>query len=431
MRKKVYVLTAVLAAAMSLTGCKVPEGGWGSLSGRVTMSSTGEPLAGVSVVYGDSSVYTSEDGQYFYESVPDGMQGFWFRLDGYYSQMNMVNISNGGTAVCDVAMDIITAGWAVGLNDSGYGTILYSSDAGRSWVRQGSGSMVPDVRLTDVFTVSDQVCWIAGDADTLRSTTVLLYTADGGNTWTNQGSTLRSMRPMSIAAVVAADKDTAWAVTADTSLVLKTVNAGRAWEVCRESSSLQYYTGMTVAGRNLWCCGKGADGAVMVEYSPDGGSTWSEIQVNAASSSQEPVSIYAATEQVLYLAGSSSMGVLRSSDGGQTWTQAMSPGVDLVSMEVCSDNYVWACGVDGIMYTTSDAFATRNEVHPADGTYATGTIASVSFLRDASRGACSVLSYTGETGTIYYTLDGGTVWSQSSVPFDFSIESIDFAGGRN
>ena len=433
MRKTVYIWVVFLAVvAVSLPGCKKPTAGWGSLSGHVTSSVSGEPMEGVSVLYGDSAVLTDAAGAYFYKNLPDGLQGFRYRMDGYYPVMKQVNITAGGEAVCDVVMDIITAGWAAGTGDSGYGTILYSPDAGQSWVRQGSPSMIPDVRLKDVFAVNDQICWIAGEADTLRGTTVILYTKDGGATWSNQGSSLRTSRPVSIAAIVAYDKDTAWAVTSDTCMVIKTVNGGGSWSVCRESSSVVSYSALTVAdGRNVWCCGQAADGNAVVEYSPDGGTTWSEMPVGVASSSQRPTDICAAPGPVLYLSGAGAMGIQRSADGGETWEKALSADVDINSLEVCFDNYVWAAGSGGIMYISTDGLLTDDEVNPADGGYSTGTLSSVSFLRDAARGACSVMSSTGESGTIYYTVDGGRSWSQSSVPYEFGVESVDFVGGSN
>lgn len=432
MKKTVYILAAFLAVAVSLPGCKKPTAGWGDLSGRVTSSAAGEPMEGVSVIYGDSSVLTDADGYYFYSNMPDGLQGVRFRMNGYYPVMSQVNISAGGETVCDVVMDIITAGWAVGAGDSDYGTILYSPDGGRSWVRQGTPDMIPDVRLKDVFAVDDQVCWVAGEADTLRGTTVLLFTEDGGATWSNQGSSLRTSRPVSIAAIVAHDKDTAWAVTSDTCMVIKTVNGGGSWSVCRESPSVVSYSALAVAdGRNVWCCGQAADGNAVVEYSPDGGTTWSEMPVGTASSSQRPTDIYAAPGPVLYMSGTGPMGVLRSADGGRTWEQALSSDVDVNALEACFDNYVWAAGSDGVMYVSADGLATSDEIHPVDGGYSSGTLSSVAFLRDALRGACSVLSYTGETGTIYYTVDGGLSWNQSSVPYEFGVESVDFVGGGN
>ena len=155
------------------------------------------------------------------------------------------------------------------------------------------------------------------------------------------------------------------------------------------------------------------------------------MPVGVASSSQRPTDICAAPGPVLYLSGAGAMGILRSADGGETWEKALSADMDINSLEVCFDNYVWAAGSDGVMYVSADGLATSDEIHPADGGYSSGTLSSVAFLRDALRGACSVLSYTGETGTIYYTVDGGLSWNQSSVPFEFGVESVDFVGGSN
>ena len=106
--------------------------------------------------------------------------------------------------------------------------------------------------------------------------------------------------------------------------------------------------------------------------------------------------------------GTGLMGVLRSADGGWTWEQALSSDVDVNALDACFDNYVWAAGSDGVMYVSADGLATSDEIHPADGGYSSGTLSSVAFLRDA------FLS-----------------WNQSSVPFEFGVESVDFVGGSN
>ncbi len=432
MRKTVYILAVFLAvAAVSLPGCKKPTAGWGSLSGHVTASVSGEPLEGVSVMYGDSAVMTDSEGAYFYEGVPDGLQGIRFSMGGYYPLMKQVNIAAGGEVVCDVVMDIITAGWAVGAGDSGYGTILYTTDAGRSWTRQGTPSTVPDVKLTDVCTVNDQNCWIVGEADTLRAQNVIMHTSDGGANWTNQGASVRTARPVSMAAVVAHDSDTAWAVTADTCLILKTVNGGSSWSVCGESLSAVSYSAVAVLGRELWCCGRTEDGQAVIDYSSDGGATWYGMPVSAVHSLQELTDITVSSDRVLYLSGTNAMGVLCSKDGGLTWEAVLDSDADITALDMCYDTYIWAAATGGRMYLTTDGFVTRQEISPAANAYSSGRVSSVSFLRDAVRGVCSVMSSSGASGTIYYTADGGNTWVQSAVPFDFSIESVDFAGGNN
>lgn len=417
---------------LCVNGCKKPVGGYGNLEGRVTYTD-GTGLGGVSVIYGDSVIVTSPEGEYFYESIPEGIQGVRFALNGYYSIMELVNIPKGGTASLDVTMEIITSGWAAGAEDSGYGTILHTSDAGVSWIRQGTSSTVPSTRLTDVCAVSDMVCWIVGDADTLHGTAVILRTDDGGSTWTNQGTSLRTLSSSSMAAVISLDGDTAWAVAADTCIVLKTTNAGSSWSECRVSEAVLGYTSVTTYdGVSIWCCGTGTGGNTVVEYSPDGGTTWEVVDVSAASGAVgRPASVCAVYGAGLYLAGTDMMGVLYSGDMGKTWSQAFVTDIGILSLEETGGGRLWASGTGGHLLWTADGFATRTDIQPAESAYPGGDVTSVSFLRDGMHGAFAVKSQSGATGAIFYTVDGGGTWSASTVPFNFCIENLDFVGGNN
>lgn len=400
------------------------------MSGRVT-DEDGRGLEAVSVVYGDSAVYTAQTGNYVYENLPDGIQGIRFILDGYYDEMRLVNIPDGGTASCDVTMGIYTSGWAAGAEDSGYGTVLHTSDAGRTWVRQGGTQTIPDTHLRDVCAVSDSVCWIVGDVDAFRNRTVILRTDDAGNTWANQ-ITSGSLPAMDLAAIVSRDGVNAWAVAADTCVVLRTDDGGSSWEICRTSPDVMGYSSVTTSdGVNIWCCGTGVQGGAVVEYSADGGSSWTVFQVAASYPGQVPEDICVSVSGVLYMTGSGAMGVLSSRDGGLSWTSVTEAAGDQMSLDICGDENIWFCGDGGMLYYTSDAFFTRNETAPASGIYPGGRAVSVAFLRDGLRGVISVQSESGETGTVMYTSDGGSVWTVSSVPFSFSIESLDFPGGNN
>lgn len=425
--RRLRIVAAAAVLALTAVSCHLPESGSGTLQGRVTDAS-GLGLASVAVIYGDSAVYTAETGAYIYDGLPDGLQGVRFTLDGYYGVMRQVNIPDEGSVTCDVSMDIFTSGWAVGAGDSGYGTILRTLDAGRTWVRQGNTQMVPDVALRDVCAVDDSTAWVVGDADTLSRRTVLLYTDDGGTTWVNQGAALPLMN---ISAVISLDGVNAWAVS-DSCLVLRTDNSGKSWEICRTSADVVSYSALTTQdGINLWCCGTDAAGGAVVEYSHDGGTAWSVCHVDASYPGQHPENIVQTPSGVLYLTGTGAMGVLRSDDGGSSWHSVTSISGDMYGLDIYGEQTIWVCGDMGMMYRTGDAFFTRKEQAPAAGTYPDGTASSLAFLRDGKRGAAAVMSATGATGAILYTTDGGDVWSLSSVPFNFSIESLDFVGGYN
>lgn len=425
------VVPALLLALGTVAGCHKPTAGYGNMEGRVT-DEDGAGIYGVSVIYGDSSVVTDQSGYYRYDNVPDGTQGFRFELRGYYPVMELVNIPAGGTAGCDVRLDIIRTGWAAGAEDSGYGTILGSTDAGRSWVRQGSPATVPSARLTDVCAVSDRICWIAGDADTVRGSTVILRTDDGGTTWSNQGTSITSIPPVSVAGIISMDGDTAWAAASDTGLVLKTVNAGKSWSVCRSSDYAAGFTAITTPdGVNVWCCGVSAEGYAVMEYSPDGGVTWTVTDITALTGlSGRPSDICAVSESVVYIAGTGSIGLLALMDGGTRWIQPLA-GMELLSLDILDSSRMWASGADGHLSGTGDGFESIVESVPAEGSFPGGPVTSVAFLRNAVYGAFAVKSQTGATGSLFYTVDSGATWSQSSLPFSFSLESVDFVGRNN
>lgn len=424
------ILSAMLLAAAA-AGCHRPEAGTGNLEGRVTYSS-GEGIEGVSVIYGDSAIYTTETGAYVFEGLPDGLQGISFRKEGHYSILQQVHIPDGGTEHCDVQMELIMSGWAAGAEDSGYGTILHTSDAGATWVRQGNTMTVPATRLTDVCAVDNMTCWIAGEPDMLRGSTVILHTQDGGETWANQGSSLRDIPPVTIASIMSCDGDTAWAVTADTCLILKTTDAGRNWTLCHSSSSIQKFTGIaTMDGYRVWCCGAGYDGSAAIEYTEDGGRTWTSLTVSGTYSRFTPTAVNVSPAPVIYLAGDNSTGIICSADGGATWELAAGAGVSLYCIDIYNGTCVWTGGYGGHLFMTSDAFFTNRDLLPAESQFPDGTITAVAMLRDGLKGALSVQSSSGATGSILYTTDGGSTWSYSSLPFNFSIESLDFSGGYN
>lgn len=413
---------------LSLAACTLPQAGYGDVSGVVSDMETGEPMRDVRVVYGDSTILTAADGSYSYLGLPDGLQALSFVRDGYYSVRQQVKVPTGSSATCNVSMELVRSGWAVGTYDSNYGTILYTINAGQSWVRQGSSSQVPETTLRTVCAVDDLICWVAGDADSSLSRNVMVYTDNGGATWTNQNSGMTSLPLMSFASVVSRDGVTAWAVAADTCLIIKTTNSGTAWTLSHQSELSSSYSAIaTLDGLNVWACGRGKSGGATVEYSPDGGTTWTEYAV-PSSSEQEALEIRVVEGPVLYLSGSAGLGILRSDDCGQTWRQVQAAAGSVTSMDVYSSDRAWAVQDDGILLSTTDGFASSIPSQPAESVYPGGRITSLSFLRNAREAVLTVQSSTGATGTILRTADGGETWSEAAVPFNFSLEAVDFVG---
>ena len=68
-------------------------------------------------------------------------------------------------------------GWACGR----WGTILHTSDGGKTWAAQHSGT---DFTLTGIYFVNEVLGWAVGAEGTI------LHTGDGGRTWEKQANML-------------------------------------------------------------------------------------------------------------------------------------------------------------------------------------------------------------------------------------------------
>lgn len=427
-------LWLLLVALPFIFSCKMADSGTGSVQGRVVRYGSEQPMSGVSVVYGDSTVLTDSNGEYLFEGIPENLQGIRFFSDGYYPLFRTIKVLRDNVTTCDAALEAVPSAWAVGKIDSEYGTILYSSDCGKTWIRQGGQSSIPSVDLNGVCAVSDRICWAVGDFDSFSNTPVILNTTDGGQTWTNQGRSLSLGTGISLGAVLARDSDTVWIAASDAGVVLKSVNGGEQWDLVLQSENMEYFTAISSPdGYNVWCCGKSLDGGAAVEFTMDGGKTWKFVRLPGLSEYQVASGIYTVSTADVYICGTNAMGLFRSLDGGETWdrVESMPPVAGLKSIECVSDNGFWLLQDGGIVYSTADAFGTVRSVLAADAVYSSGTATAMDFMRDGNCGVLSVLSESGSTGAIYCTEDGGISWSLADMPFGFAVYAIDFVGGFN
>jgi photosystem II stability/assembly factor-like uncharacterized protein len=117
------------------------------------------------------------------------------------------------------------SGWAVGESADGYGTIIHTTDGGKTWVRQGNPEMIPDAFLNGVSAVDHWNAWVVGDSSGGYGT--ILRTTDGGKTWIRQGSAL-SIPDVDFSGVSAVDREVAWAVGWN-GVVLNTIDGGATW----------------------------------------------------------------------------------------------------------------------------------------------------------------------------------------------------------
>ena len=120
-------------------------------------------------------------------------------------------------------------GWAVGRG----GTILATADAGRSWQAQSSGTT--ETLFSVTFQANGQRGWAVGNGGTILTTT------DAGRSWQKQSSgTTQRLTSVN----VLADGQRGWAVGAG-GTILVTTDAGRTWRAQASGTKKYLLTDLT------------------------------------------------------------------------------------------------------------------------------------------------------------------------------------------
>jgi len=363
-------------------------------------------------------------------------------------------------------------GWIVG----GGGLILASSDGGRSWSRQVSGTAI---HLSDVYAVSPSEAWAVGDGQgnsdniAFPLPTVLLHTTDGGSTWTQiptpagawfsqltflgdegwvlgtgcdrcggpfQGmllhttdggqtwTTLLPTLPDSPRGMSFVDGQHGWLIgsclsakTGCLTSVFRTMDGGQAWTEhaltgYRSVSALAFrddQTGWLVASEEKPCPCK-----TFILATTDGGETWERRAEVPSGISQYARSLHVRGDR-LYVLGSQL--ALVSRDAGQTLDPMNQPAVALGSLDFV-DRSVGFSVVGDELFRTENGGLTWSRVGPAPDPYG----GRVDFI-DAKRGfAVSGVAGVGGTGSALRTEDGGRHWNQISRPADLRGDKLAF-----
>lgn len=257
--------------------------------------------------------------------------------------------------------------WLVGLD----GIVLATSDGGTTWEQQKSGT---DVNLCDVSFVGPQVGWIVG------RTGIILHTKDGGKTWVNQ----QSPAPHHLFAVTFIDAQHGWAV-GDYGTIVHTRDGGTTW-INQGSGEDRIYNDISFTDRsNGWLVGEYG----LIYRTHDGGRNW-ERQECAA---------------IIPLAD-------------ETRWESFPPS--LYGVFFADAAHGWACGMDGVIITTSNGGSTwEKQTSPAEARKI--TLYQIHMYKGRGHSI-------GQKGTYITSRDGGLVWQQHSelTRTKFWLRDIDF-----
>jgi photosystem II stability/assembly factor-like uncharacterized protein len=261
-----------------------------------------------------------------------------------------------------------------------HGVVLLSDDAGRTY-RQARTVPVSST-LTAVSFADDRTGWAVGHWGAIVKTT------DGGETWTLQRSDTSVDQPLF--SVYFKDAREGWAVGL-WSLMLHTTDGGTTWSTVK----LPPPPGQKKADRNLYAVFADGKGDLFVACeqgrvirSTDGGSSWTYAETGYAGSFWTGVAL---RDGVLLVGGLRGT-IYRSTDGGGAWQRAQtsfrSSVTDIVQG---ADRRVVAVGLDGVSLESRDEGVSFTGQQRPDRTALTAVV-------DVGTGAPVLFSTNGPIG---------------------------------
>lgn len=284
-------------------------------------------------------------------------------------------------------------GWAVGR----WGSVLHTSDGGRTWEKQESGV---NTTLSSVCFVDEKNGWAVGDQGTI------LRTTDGGKIWVKQKSPVTSF----LMGTAFATKDKGWIVTELTN-ILHTEDGGKTWAVQFKDQDFILKSVSFCDEQNGWAVGEYG----FIYHTTDGGRKWvrqagefgfSEDtgEVVGGSYLFDVVAVNPKTAWVVGIDGY----VAKTVDGGRTWRTQMAgvPKRHLFGVAV-GENGVLIAG-DAALLRTTDGGATWRAV-AVEPSIRYGWLYRIG--RKGKEGFVAV----GQSGWIYRSDDNAGEWKRAGI----------------
>jgi photosystem II stability/assembly factor-like uncharacterized protein len=265
------------------------------------------------------------------------LMGNAYGRDGWaYEGSAILATSDGGTSwkrqvwaagnwqPCSVVFSNDRCGWMLGgatpnAPDPNY--VLATTDGGATWQKKDTGTSGLDDQLYDIACVGTRRAWAVGGG----TGGLLLATTDGGATWRRE--TFRR----ALGAVAFADARHGWVV--GDGGILGTTDGGRTWR--REPSATPYNPGTIVCvnAKDAWALGQARQDPKternVVLATTDGGATW---KVRYATRAGVWLAMAFADAAHGWIVGYGGL-ILATTDGGYTWHRQVS-GTNLMLTDV-------------------------------------------------------------------------------------------------
>ncbi len=302
--------------------------------------------------------------------------------------------------------------WVVGAVDStSYGKILFSSDGGDTWLRQGEGSAaLQGTLLFDVWAVDTNDVWAVG----INSS--IIKTNDGGNRW------VRITSPEIPPAIVfqsisMVGNNDIW-ICGESGTVINSSNGGNTWTIFDPNF---FHNGLmqgiyAIDAQTVYVVGgyrisNGAKG--FIAHTADGGQTWDSIIPENNYNRNEWLGVKATDKNHIVVYGKSAHYVV-SNDAGATWKNDSVPdtggggigGADMNCLAMIDAQTWWGAFDYDVIFITTDGGTWTKQTSAGPGAM---WLYGIDYY-DRNLAVIVALSSVLPTGKIIKTSNGGDVW---------------------
>jgi photosystem II stability/assembly factor-like uncharacterized protein len=370
----------------------------------------------------DSSiVYSGNEGTGIFKSTDGGLS--WFSAN---AGMSLVNATGIGIDPADESHIYVI--WQA-LNSGG---VFVTTDGGNTWTpspnlpsQRQTGIAVDPVDGNVVY-VANSGPWNAGMDDGVYKST------DGGYTWTN-GFTFPDTAELEAVAVAPSDPNIVFAggnkwLQPFGTRIWKSSDAGTTWSLVYDDSAKQFVAVVTIAidptDPQVVFAGTRANGSTVtgILKSTDGGASWSEANTGLANLSVLDLSIHP-TENSRIMAATAG-GIFTSADTGNTWGATDSLGYGR-SVAVRADSVLYAGTLSNGVYRSTDFGTTW-----VDWSSGISSITAINDLAVCPSQPERVVAALSDVGAYAISDTGVAVWVPIG-PFGGDVNWVEVVGSNN
>lgn len=320
--------------------------------------------------------------------------------------------------------------WAVGNQDNtNHAAVYYSADSGSTWIRQGANAdALYGMDALNLYVIDTNNVWVVGSNRSIARTT------DGGATWISVNPP--DVDPVSTIECISIVNDSEIWISGgnlSTGFVCTTNDEGASWTVMETN----FFQGFLMQGilainsRLIYAVGNNSSDTVSIIgricRTTDGGVTWDTISladnynksvhwIGVAATNENHVVVYGGTNHYTF-----------TTDGGTTWANALLNfgSVSDINHLIMLDDQTWWAAMDmGNILKTADGGQTWTH-QVSEGSGSMHLLGIDAYDENFAIITGMALGWP-PAGIILQTNDGGDTWTCPET-MDFSMKKVSFA----